>query len=195
MSFKRRINYNRTLEDQFPISNLRVIYTASGTNVAAVLLKDPSGVIDTSLYYTKVKNEDEGLYLEAILNSDYLIEEIRDSQSQGQWGARHIHRHLLKPPIPKYSSSEQLHKHIVKQAKKIKKIMQNVKLEPDWGFKKCRKHIREEINNTGDNWSELNELVRQLIEKPSLKEVNIKKQHIQQISRKERLKNKKIMKQ
>ena len=118
MTFKENINFRNKLKNQFPVPKLRVVYAASGTYPAAVLLEDEKGIIDTSLYYAKVKTKEEGVYLEGILNSDPLIEKIRSLQAQGQWGARHFHRHLLKPYFPKYDSKEKLHKSIVSHTKK-----------------------------------------------------------------------------
>ena len=163
MTFKRRINYDGLLENQFPISKLKVVYTASGTNVAAVLLEDSEGVIDHKLYWFDVSNKSEGLYLEGVLNSSYLMDKIRDLQSQGQYGARDIHRHLLKPPIPKYDSTERLHRNIVNYTKQVKKIAYNVNLDKAWGFKKSRRKIKEEIQSTGTVYNKLNQLIEVLL--------------------------------
>ena len=163
MTFKNRINYQKTLENQFPISNQRVAYTASGTNVATVLLEDPKGVIDTSLYWTPVSSKNEGIYLEGILNSDHLIKVIRALQAQGQWGARHFSRHLLKPPFPKYNPKDPLHQDIVQHTKKIKLIAQNVKLDPAWRFIKARQKIKKAIKQTGHAWNQLNQMVESLL--------------------------------
>ena len=177
-TFKQRINYQRLLENQFPISKLKVVYTASGTNAAAVFLEDSEGVIDTKLYWTSVNSKNEGIYLEGILNSDCLIEKIRDLQSQGQWGARDIHRHLLKPPIPKYNSKIQLHNSIVSHTKKIREITRNTKLDSSWYFIKSRKKIRNEIKDK-DDWHKLNDLVYKLLESSSEEEAKIQKKRIQ----------------
>ena len=170
MSFKNRINYQKLLENQFPISELRVVYTASGTHAAAVLLEEPKGIIDTSLYWTTVKNQDEGLYLEGILNSDSLVEKIRSLQAQGQWGARHFHRHLLKPYFPIYDSKEKLHLDIVQHTKKLKLIAQNVDLDSSWGFIKARQTIKKRIKSLsqGKVWKNLNHLVSQLLDKANI---------------------------
>ncbi len=172
MIFKRRINYNATLENQFPISKLKVVYTASGTNVASVLLEDSTGIIDTSLYYTTVNNKNEGIYLEGILNSDFLIEKIRNLQAQGQWGARHISRHLLKPPIPKYNPQDPLHQDIVSQTQEIKIIAQKVKLDLSCSFIKTRRQIKQKIKNTGTVWKHLNQNVETLLNNQPFKKTS-----------------------
>ena len=170
MSFKNRINYQKLLDNQFPISELRVVYTASGTYVAAVLLEDPKGIIDTSLYWTTVKNQDEGLYLEGILNSDSLVEKISALQAQGQWGARHFSRHLLKPYFPMFNPKDPLHKEIVSHARTVKLIAQNVELDSSWGFVRARQTIKKEIKgiSQGKVWQSLNRLVNQLLDKANI---------------------------
>ena len=167
MTFKKRINYQKLLAKQFPISKLRVVYTTSGTHPAAVLLEDKKGIIDTSLYYAKVKTKEEGLYLEGILNSDSLIERIRGFQAQGQWGARHFHRHLLKPYFPQYDSKDPLHQKIADHAKRIKKISYSVELNANWNFIRARQQIRKKIQETkqGALWKQMNQLVNILLEK------------------------------
>ncbi len=164
MLFKQQINFRNKLEKQFPVSKLRVVYAASGTYPAAVLLTDSEGIIDTSLYYAEVKTKEEGSYLEGILNSSSLIERIQGLQAQGQWGARHIHRHLLKPYFPEYNPKDPLHQKIVDCAQKIKKIASSVHLESSWKFQKSRQEIRKRIKEKGYLWSRLNQLADKLLQ-------------------------------
>ena len=170
MSFKNRINYQKLLENQFPVSELRVVYTASGTHAAGVLLEDSKGIIDYKLYWTPVASKEEGLYLEGLLNSDVLMQKISVLQSQGQWGARDICRHLLKPYFPIFNPKDPLHKDIVSHAKKIKLIAQNVELDSSWGFVKARQTIKKEIKkmSQGKVWQNLNHLVSQLLDKANI---------------------------
>ena len=100
------------------------------------------------------------------------MNKIKNLQSQGQWGTRDIHRHLLKPPIPKYNPKEQLHKDIVDYAKKIKQIAQNVELNSSWNFVKSRREIRDKIKNTGQVWNQFNQLVEALLRTKHLKKVS-----------------------
>ena len=167
MTFKRRINYDGLLENQFPISKLKIVYTASGTNVAAVLLEDPEGIIDHKLYWFDVSNKNEGLYLEGVLNSSCLMDKIRDLQSQGQFGPRDIHRHILKPSIPNYNSKKQLHNNIVSHTKEIRKIVYSIKIDPSCYFITARTKIRNEIQKL-QIWDQLNQLVETLLKEIQL---------------------------
>lgn len=195
-TFKEQIDYRGKLTNQFPISSLRVVYTASGSNIAATLLKNSKAIIDSSLYWNKCSHEDEGMYLVGILNSSYLIDKIRSLQSTGLYGERHFHKHLLKPPIPKWNPNDPLHKSIVKLAKEIEKLAHQVQLDDSWNFKKSRGKIREEIQNT-EAWNQLNQKVEQLLtldEKASIKEGELHKKHIQRIGEKELEKERKVLK-
>ena len=167
MTFKEQLNFRNKLANQFPIAKLRLVYAASGTYPAAVLLENKRGIIDSSLYYAVVKTKQEGLYLEGILNSNSLMNRIQSLQAQGQWGARHISRHLLKPYFPQYDSKNPLHQKIVDCAQQIKKIVLSVPLDSSWKFQKSRQQIRKKIQEAerGTLWKQLNQLVNTLLEK------------------------------
>ena len=177
MTFKQQIDFRGKLKKQFIFDSenklllmddskkkLRVIYSASGTYATAVLLEDAEGVIDTSLYYAEIKTKEEGLYLEGILNSESLIKRIEGLQPQGQWGRRHIHRHLLKPYFPKYNSKDQIHKNIVDCSRKVKEIANTIELDPNCYFIKARRKIKEKIQKE-KSWKDLNRLINELLDK------------------------------
>ena len=51
----------------------------------------------------------EANYLLAIINSNILFEAVASLMTKGQFGARHLHKHLWKLPIPEFSPHEPLH--------------------------------------------------------------------------------------
>ena len=51
----------------------------------------------------------EAHYLLAIINSDALYELVTPLMSKGQFGARDLHKHLWKLPIPEFDSGNPLH--------------------------------------------------------------------------------------
>ena len=77
-------------QGQFPISALRVLYTKTGTNLAATLLRDSEAIVENGLYWTSASSEGEAYYLMAILNSETTHERVEKWQATGQWGARHF---------------------------------------------------------------------------------------------------------
>ena len=97
-------NYRNKLTSQNVRDRFRVIYGGSGTNIACCVLdldyedfrvyrRRVSGfVVDTTCYYLSTETEAEAHYLCAILNSQFVNEQIKAHQPEGLWGARHIQR-------------------------------------------------------------------------------------------------------
>ena len=88
--------------------SVRVAYSRSGEPTAAVLY-DNAHIIDTTLYWITCKNIDEANYLVAIVNSDVLQNAVKPLMSKGQFGARDLHKHLWKLPVPEYDADNTLH--------------------------------------------------------------------------------------
>ena len=87
---------------------VRVVYTKSGEPTAA-LLEGSETVIDHLLYWIPCVTNDEANCLLAIINSDALQEAVTPLMSKGQFGARDLHKHLWKLPIPEFDPSQELH--------------------------------------------------------------------------------------
>lgn len=75
----------------------------------AALIDDQQAIIENLLYMISCRDLDEAYYLLAIINSLTLEGAVRDFRSTGQFGARHVHKHLWKLPIPEYDSSNESH--------------------------------------------------------------------------------------
>ncbi len=86
----------------------RVAYTSSGRPTAAII-SDPTAVIENSLYWVSCDSEQEALYLLAIINSDALRKRVEPLMPKGQFGARHLHKHLWKLPIPAFDPANADH--------------------------------------------------------------------------------------
>ena len=87
---------------------VRVVYTKSGQPTPA-LLKDSETLVDHLLYWIPSKTIDEANYLLAIINSDVLQVAVTPLMSKGQFGARDLHKHLWKLPIPGFDAGNSLH--------------------------------------------------------------------------------------
>ena len=110
----KNIDYISKLSEQRRKGRLRkfrVVQTTSGHPTATTLL-DPSALIDTSLYAIAVATIEEAHYLTAIINSIFLEEMLEPLMAKGQFGARHVHKHLWRLPIPEYDESNDLHQEI-----------------------------------------------------------------------------------
>ena len=87
---------------------IRLVYASPGAPTAA-LVNDDTALIDYTLFWVTCKNINEANYLLAIINSDALQEVVEPLMPKGQFGARHIQKHLWKLPIPQFDPSQELH--------------------------------------------------------------------------------------
>ena len=95
-------------QDSRPI---RIVQSEAGVPTAAILANDV-GVVDETLYWITCKDMYEANYLLAIINSDVLYEAVQPLMAKGQFGARHLHKHLWKLPIPEFDAGSPLHREL-----------------------------------------------------------------------------------
>ena len=113
---RQRLDYMRNLSDQLVApAEFRVLYTSSGRPTAAVLA-DPDPLVENSLYSVSCETSTEAHYLAAVINSRTLENAVRPLMPKGQFGARHVHRHLWRLPIPAYDATEGLHMELADSA-------------------------------------------------------------------------------
>ena len=87
---------------------VRVVYTKSGEPTAAIL-HDKTDFVENVLFWVPCDDIEEANYLLAIINSDGLREAVTPLMTKGQFGARDLHKHLWKLPIPKFDPAQELH--------------------------------------------------------------------------------------
>ena len=92
---------------------VRVVYTSSGTPTAT-LLHDHSALVENLLFWITARDAHEANYLLAIINSQTLYESVKSLMAKGQFGARHLHKHLWKLPIPEFDPENPTHTAISK---------------------------------------------------------------------------------
>ena len=114
------LDYNGKLSAQLEwqknnkgLSSVRVVYTTSGQPTAA-LIEGLTAIVDTSLYWASCQDHQEAQYLLAIINSRTLYETAQPLMAKGQFGARHLHKHLWKLSIPEYDATNTLHQKIAR---------------------------------------------------------------------------------
>ena len=90
---------------------VRVVYNSAGTPTAA-LVNDDDALVENVLFWVTCKDVDEAHFLLAIINSDALFEAVIPLMPKGQFGARHLHKHLWKLPIPEFDADDPLHAEI-----------------------------------------------------------------------------------
>ena len=90
---------------------LRIIYADAGIPTAG-LLDDTGALVDSTLYWVTCNSLEEAHYLLAIINSESLREAASPFMPKGQFGARHLHKHLWRLPIPEFDADNTLHAEI-----------------------------------------------------------------------------------
>ena len=86
----------------------RVVQTEAGQPTAALVGAD-AAIVDSTLYWIACKDMREAHYLLAVINSEVLYEAAMSLMAKGQFGARHLHKHLWKLPIPEFDPENPMH--------------------------------------------------------------------------------------
>ena len=72
-------------------------------------MADNGVLVDYTLFWMDCKDINEANYLLAIINSDALSDAVAPLMPKGQFGARHVQKHLWKLPIPEFDPALKLH--------------------------------------------------------------------------------------
>ena len=97
---------------------VRLVYTTSGQPTASIL-HDDTLLVESVLYWVTCKDINEANYLMAIINSDALYESVQSLMPKGQFGARHLHKHLWKLPIPEFDRDNRLHVTLAESGERV----------------------------------------------------------------------------
>ena len=109
-----QLDYLRKLSSQLKWQSnpegrpVRLVYTSSGQPTAAIL-HDDTDLVENVLFWVACRDADEANYLLAIINSEALYNSVSGMMPKGQFGARHLHKHLWKLPIPQFDPAQELH--------------------------------------------------------------------------------------
>ena len=155
-TLEHRINERRKLSHQvFPESGYVVLSGAGGTYICAawIPVAEARGlVVDQTLYWQVVPDEEEAWFMTGMLNSDALTAAISPFNPRGGFGPRHIHTlpYRLMPP---YARDNDDHQIVVEAAKTVaKQAVKIVERIPSIGNpsgalhvrrKKLRKHLTQ----------------------------------------------------
>ena len=94
---------------------IRIIYSTSDEPTAA-LLQDHNSIVDNRLFWVTGKDLQEARYLLAVINSDVLKEAVKPLMSKGLFGARDLHKHLWRLPIPAFDPANPMHMEVAMAA-------------------------------------------------------------------------------
>ena len=109
LSLIEQLDYRKKLSSQLSDHPIRLVYTTSGRPTAALLI-DSSTIIDNSLYLITCDTLAEAYYLSAIINSNAMYKAVEPMMAKGQFGNRHLHKHLWRLPIDIYDSENSIHR-------------------------------------------------------------------------------------
>ncbi len=149
LSLLEQCNYYGKLSCQFPVAPVRVVYSASGTNLAAAVVQDETAVIDSSLYWAAAEDPEEACYLCGIFNSEALRAGVERYQPQGQWGARHFSKYVFNLPIPRFDAGDALHRRLAAAAGTAAEIADLVPEKEGEYFTRARKRVRAALAEHG----------------------------------------------
>lgn len=113
LTLLRRLNYWNNLSEQVPQSSLRLVYSSSGRPTAAVL-EDSDAFIDYTMFWIQCRSIEEANYLAAVINSYTLYAAVKPLMSKGQFGPRHLQKHLWKLNLPEYDANNVAHRQLAR---------------------------------------------------------------------------------
>ncbi len=149
MTLVGRWNYHNGLSNQYPLGDIRICYAASGTIPAAYVLRSSSAVVEHGIYWASISNEDEALFLAAILNSETARSRTERLQARGQFGARHFDKVIWSLPIPRFDAKRALHRDLAAAAREAEERAAVVELPAEVKFQRARKLVREALTEAG----------------------------------------------
>jgi hypothetical protein len=142
MTLIGRRNYHNELSAQFPLAPLRVVYAASGTNAAACIVRSKANVIENSLYWASMQDEQQAQFLTALFNSETTRQRIESLQ-------RHFHKVMFNLPIPRFDANNPLHNDIAGAAREAEALAASVPLPENVKFQRARGLVRAALTEAG----------------------------------------------
>jgi hypothetical protein len=143
-----RIEYKDGTSKQFPIAPIRVVYAASGSNLVAARLMDDRAMASETTYWAACGSEEESHYLTAILNSQSLLDRIRDLQAQGQFGTRHFHKVVFAAGFPLFDPTDEVHQEIASLGMQAEAVAGGLDVE-GVRFQKARRVAADALTAAG----------------------------------------------
>lgn len=146
MTSIENLNYRNKITQQNSQVAYRVVYNASGTNLAAAVienkpatmevngqeLKSNGFITDNKMFYLETNDEAAARYITAMLNAPIIDLLVKPLQSRGSLGPRDIHNKVLDLPIPLYKANDKAHRELAELGQTCAaKTAEWVSLTPD----------------------------------------------------------------
>lgn len=115
------LNWQNKLTSQNLNAPYLVLYNASAKDANATIVKredyDLEFIVESVSYVFYTDNLNEAYYLTTILNSSIPNLMMKDFQSKGLFGARHVHKKILDVYFPQYDEVNKTHNSLAKLGK------------------------------------------------------------------------------
>ena len=148
MTLRQQIDHMRKLSQQLSATGQKVTYTKAGTRLSAVIVEDPTVVIDHKAYWAPVRTLEEGRYLCVIINSDTVLQRVISMQPRGWRDPRDFDNLVWELPIPEYYGGLDLHRRLAAAGAEAERIAAAVAL-PEGDYRRKRRAIRDALAATG----------------------------------------------
>ncbi|MGE0668786.1 MAG: N-6 DNA methylase [Sphingomonadales bacterium] len=145
VSLEQSLNHLQKLTAQTTRSPIRIVYPASGTRLSACWLADDDIVVDKNAYWSAANSLDEAAYVTAILNTQMVLDRVRDLQPVGQRDPRHFDNLVWTLPIPEFDASESLHADLAAAALHAANVAARVAFPDNTHFTTKRGLIRQAL--------------------------------------------------
>lgn len=161
-----RIDFHGQLAAQVPIASHRVVYSKSGSALAAARVEDPGAIIDHKLYWAPVASVAEGRYLVGILNSATLLRRVAPLQAVGLFGPRDFDKNVFYVAFGPYDATDPDHVALAAAVERAESLAASVPVGAR--FQATRASIRQALAEAGLA-DEIEELVARVL--PAVEDV------------------------
>lgn len=168
------LNFRNKLTTQNPLKRYYVVFNKGGANLVSfvvdkqnipsfnlsgIQINSNGFIVDSAGYYYETDSECEAHYLCAILNSDIINEAKMDSQTEGLYGKRDIHRRPLMFPIPEYDADNEYHAKLAE----LSKLCHDKASEVNLTYSRIN-YVRNEIKGAiKDKINKINEITLNIV--------------------------------
>ncbi len=149
ISLTQSMDHHKKLSAQSSRSSIRVVYPASGTRLCACWLEDDDVIIEHQAYWSVAGSLEEAAYVAAVLNTNVVLERVKDLQPVGQRDPRHFDNLVWTLPIPEFDAAEALHQDLAGAALHAAEVAARVEFPADAHFTSKRRSIRQALVDEG----------------------------------------------
>jgi hypothetical protein len=149
VTLAQSLDHMRKLSSQAESSPFRILYTKSGTRLSACWIEDEDVVIDQQAQWSAANSLEEAAYVSAVLNTQIVLDRVKDLQPVGQRDPRHFNNLVWTLPIPDFDANDTVHADLAAAALHAADVAARVELPDDAHFTTKRRLIRQELEADG----------------------------------------------